>query len=60
MTKPKGRQPYLRYQQSRRTMTKWIREQRSQLEACGYVVRRQRLLPPSAVKYLCDYYCIIL
>lgn len=45
---------------SRRTMTKWIREQRSQLEACGYVVRRQRLLPPSAVKYLCDYYCIIL
>ena len=45
---------------SRRTMTKWIREQRSQLAACGYVVRRQRLLPPSAVKYLCDYYCIIL
>ena len=44
---------------SRRTMTKWIGEQRSQLEAGGYS-RHQRILPPSAVKYLCDYYCIIL
>ena len=44
---------------SRRTMTKWIHAQRLQLEACGYS-RKQRILPPSAVKYLCDYYCIIL
>lgn len=44
---------------SRRTMTKWIHAQRLQLEACGYS-RKQRILPPSAVKYLCDFYCIIL
>ena len=44
---------------SRRTMTKWIHAQRNQLEAYGYT-RKQRILPPSAVKYLCDYYCIIL
>jgi|GEM_PF-3014705 len=45
---------------SRRTMTKWIHAQRSQLADCGYITCKQRILPPSAVKYLCDYYCIIL
>lgn len=44
---------------SRRTMTKWINAQRPILETMGYT-KGLRILPPNAVRFLCEYYCIIL
>ena len=40
-----------------RTFARWLRQHRSQLAAMGVNARTQ-LLPPQAVKYLCDMYCI--
>lgn len=42
---------------SRRTMSKWIHDQREPLAQRGYSTQ-QRILPPSAILYLCEFYCI--
>ena len=42
---------------SRQTMSKWIKPFQEQLSAMG-VSTKTKLLPPKAVKLLCDYYCI--
>ena len=44
MTKPKGKQPYLRCQQSRHTMTKWIREPSKDFTAFGRKILVRLLL----------------
>ena len=44
---------------SRRTFTRWLVTRRVELEAMG-VKYTSHLLPPKAVKYICDEFCIIL
>lgn len=44
---------------STRTFSRWIRQHRAQLEKMG-VSPRAHLLPPHAVKYVCEEYGIIL
>lgn len=42
---------------SRRTMIKWIQAHRDHLATLGYTPST-RLLPPSAVKFISEFYCI--
>lgn len=42
---------------SRRTMIKWISAHREELVSHGFT-HDTRLLPPSAVKFLSEFYCI--
>lgn len=44
---------------STRTFSRWIRQHRAQLEKMG-VSPHAHLLPPHAVKYVCEEYGIIL
>lgn len=44
---------------SRRTMSKWIAAHQTELQKLGYT-HDVRILPPSAVKFLCEFYCITL
>ncbi len=44
---------------SRKTMSKWIAAHREHLASLGYTADT-RLLPPSAVRFLCQFYCITL
>ena len=44
---------------SRDTFRKWLQQDRQQLASCG-MLPRSRLVPPRAVEYLCEKYCIIL
>lgn len=39
------------------TMQKWIKPFQKQFDEWG-ISRKAKLLPPKAVKLLCDYYCI--
>lgn len=42
---------------SRRTMIKWIQAHREELVKLGFT-HGTRLLPPSAVKFISEFYCI--
>lgn len=42
---------------SSETFRKWLKTDRAVLEEMG-IARQQQLLPPRAVRYLCDKYCI--
>ena len=42
---------------SNRTFSRWLRPHRQQLAAMG-VTDKTQLLPPKAVRYLCDIFCI--
>ena len=44
---------------SDRTFSRWLRQHRAQLQQMG-VAPNARLLPPHAVKYICEEYGIIL
>ena len=44
---------------SRRTFSRWIATRQEALERMG-VKSTSHLLPPKAVKYICDEFCIIL
>ena len=44
---------------SRDTFRKWLQQERNFLRSAG-VLPRSHLLPPQAVKHMCDKYCIIL
>lgn len=44
---------------SNRTFSRWLRQHRDQLQQMG-VAPNARLLPPHAVKYVCEEYGIIL
>lgn len=42
---------------SRRTFGRWLRGREAELRGLG-VSPRCKLLPPAAVKWLCEFYCI--